>query len=110
MKVTKGYQYHVLVVNSYEKFAKGILLLMELKERSGTVVEVQLQRGGESARVITTKEIDDYIKENFGQKFLMKEEINLINIDYRDFKSDVDKEIDKVIEDSEGLHYTAFWE
>lgn len=97
MEKPKGFSYTIKGFEDIDKFAKGILALVNIKSnRRKIIADFRTFEGTWQVEVITYEEMDSYLESYVGE-IVDKEECYLLEIGYEDFN----KEAKRVAENLE---------
>lgn len=108
--ITKGYEYLLEGSDVLETFAKGILQLVNIKSsRKDTILEVKTIEGTNKVTVVSMVELENFIDLEGGIWLVKYKDTISIATDI-EFNSEAHKEIDKMIDNEEGvfLHVEQF--
>jgi hypothetical protein len=100
MIITNGWEYYVDGHKDVEKFAKGILTLVNLRSsRRGTVIDLRTFEGINQVYIITASEFDADIERIMGE-ITAKNPINIANLDrWEDGNEKLPKKMEKFDDD-----------
>lgn len=105
MEKSKGFCYMIEGFSSIEKFAKGILCLVNIKSSRGNVVDFKTYENSWTVKVIAREEMDSYLNSYIGN-ITSKEPIEIVEFEYDDLTKENQKVISD-IEDSENDLYIS---